>query len=146
VEVGEVSRYLIVTHKTAFSAELRRKVGELVAEDASAEFAILVPDVHSLDYTWEGESVDVANQRAQSARSSLEEGLNAKVVRATVGSSDPLRAIDDELSMYPDYYDSLVICTLPPGASRWLRLDMIHQADRKFGLPIIHVVANSPMT
>jgi hypothetical protein len=76
----------------------------------------------------------------------LEEALNAKVVRATVGSSDPLRAIDDELSTHPDYYDTLVICTLPPGASRWLRLDMVHQADRRFGLPIIHIVANSPMT
>jgi hypothetical protein len=49
--VGKVSRYLIVTHKTAFSAELRDKVGELVARDASAEFAILVPEVHSLDYS-----------------------------------------------------------------------------------------------
>lgn len=131
-----MSRYLIVTHKTAFSAELRDKVGELVARDASAEFAILVP--------WDDESVDVAGWRAESAQLLLEETLNAKVVRISVGSSDPLRAIGDELSAHPAY-DTLVICTLPPGASRWLRLDLVHQAERKFGLPIIHVVAHSPV-
>ncbi len=131
-----MSRYLIVTHKTAFSAELRDKVGELVARDASAEFAILVP--------WDDESVDVAGWRAESARLLLEETLNAKVVRTSVGSYDPLRAIGDELSAHPAY-DTLVICTLPPGASRWLRLDLVHQAERKFGLPIIHVVAHSPV-
>ena len=131
-----MSRYLIVTHKTAFSAELRDKVGELIARDASAEFAILVP--------WDDESVDDASWRAESARSLLEEKLNAKVVGISVGPSDPLRAIGDELSADPAF-DTLVICTLPPGVSRWLRLDLVHQAERKFGLPIIHVVAHSPI-
>jgi hypothetical protein len=143
VEVGQVSRYLVITHKTAFSTELRHKVGELVATDASAEFAILVPELHGLDYSWEGENVDVASQRAESARMLLEETLNAKVVRTAVGSPDPLRAIGDELRAHPGY-DRLVICTLPPGASRWLRLDLVHQAERKFHIPVIHVVAHSP--
>lgn len=129
-----MSRYLIVTHKTAFSAELRDKVGELVARDASAEFAILVP--------WDDESVDDAGWRAERAQLLLEETVNAKVVRISVGSSDPLQDIGDELNAHPDY-DTLVICTLPPGASRWLRLDLVQQAKRKFGLPIIHVVAHS---
>jgi hypothetical protein len=137
-----VSRYLIVTHKTAFSSELRQKVGELLAVDAAAEFAILVPEMHSLDYSWEGESVDVASQRAESARLLLEETLSAKVIRTAVGASDPLRAIGDELRAHPGY-DTLVICTLPPGASRWLHLDLVHQAKR-YHLPVIHVVAHSP--
>jgi hypothetical protein len=105
-----------------------------MARDASAEFAILVP--------WDEESVDDAGWRAEKAQVLLEETLNARVVRISVGSSDPLRDIGDELSAHPDY-DTLVICTLPPGASRWLRLDLVHQAARKFGLPIIHVVAHS---
>ena len=129
-----MSRYLIVTHKTAFSTELRDKVGELVASDASAEFGILVP--------WDEESVDDAGWRAERAQLLLEKTVNAKVVRISVGSSDPLQDIGYELNAYRDY-DTLVICTLPPGASRWLRLDLVHQAQRKFGLPIIHVVAHS---
>jgi hypothetical protein len=136
-----VSRYLIVTHKTAFSSELRQKVGELVGSDDAAEFAILVPEMRTLDYSWEGESVDVATQRAESARLLLEETLNAKVVHTAVGSPDPLRAIGDELRAHPGY-DTLVICTLPPGVSRWLHLDLVHHA-RKYRLPVIHVVAHS---
>jgi hypothetical protein len=134
--VGKVSRYLIVTHKTAFSPELRDKVGELVASDASAEFGILVP--------WDEESVDDAGWRAERAQVLLEETVNAKVVGISVGSYDPLEAIGDELTADPGY-DTLVICTLPPGVSRWLRLDLVHQAQRKFGLPIIHVIAHSPV-
>ena len=129
-----MSCYLVVTHKTAFSAELRDKVGELIAGDASAEFAILVP--------WDEESADDAGWRAEKAQELLEKELNAQVVRISVGSHDPLRAIEDELGASPGY-DTLVICTLPPGASRWLRMDLVHQAERKFGLPIIHVVAHS---
>jgi hypothetical protein len=26
---------------------------------------------------------------------------------------------------------TLVICTLPPGISRWLKLDLVHRAERK---------------
>jgi hypothetical protein len=140
--VNKVSRYLIVTYQTAFSAELREKVAELMAGDTTAEFAIVLPDPHSVDFTWEGETVDIANQRAQAAKSLLEDKLNAKVTRAVVGSSDPLRAIGDELGSQPAY-DTLVICTLPPGVSRWLHLDVVHHAERKFGLPTIHVVAHS---
>jgi hypothetical protein len=129
-----VSRYLIVTHKTAFSAELQDKVAELIARDASAEFAILVP--------WDDESVDDAGWRAERAQRLLEETLSAKVVGISVGSCDPLQDIGEELGAGPAY-DALVICTLPPGVSRWLRLDLVHQAERKYGLPIIHVVAHS---
>jgi hypothetical protein len=135
--VGKVSCYLIVTHKTAFSTELRDKVGELVARDASAEFGILVP--------WDEESVDDAGWRAERAQSLLKETVNAKVVRISVGSSDPLEDIGEELNMHPDY-DTLVICTLPPGVSRWLHLDLVHQAERKFGLPVIHVIVHSSVT
>jgi nucleotide-binding universal stress UspA family protein len=38
-------------------------------------------------------------------------------------------------------YDGVIICTLPLGVSRWLRLDLPHRAERKFSLPVIHVVA-----
>src|SRR2546427_8372527 len=34
--------------------------------------------------------------------------------------------------------------TLPPGISRWLKLDLVHRAGRKFGLPVIHVAAEAP--
>lgn len=138
-----MSRYLVVTHQTALSPDLQRKVSALVAEDPAAEFAVLVPEAPGLTFTWEGETVDVAMHRAESAKTLLEETARARVFRTAVGASDPLQAITDELLMHPGY-DALVICTLPPGVSRWLKLDLVHRAERKFGLRVIHVVAEAP--
>ena len=138
-----MSKYLVVTHQTALSRELQRKVGALIAEDPSAEFAVLVPDEPGLALTWEGETVNEARHRAEAAKTLLEETTRARVFRIAVGASEPLRAIADELLKHPGY-DTLVICTLPPGISRWLKLDLVHRAERKFGLPVIHVVAEAP--
>ncbi len=137
-----MSRYLVVTHQTALSPDLHRKVIALVAEDPAAEFAVLVPEAPGLPITWEGETVDAAGQRAEAAKTALEERAGARVFRTAVGAPDPLRAITDELRMQPGY-DTLVICTLPPGISRWLKLDLVHRAERKFGLRVIHVVAGA---
>ncbi len=139
-----MSRYLVVTHQTALSSELQRKVRALIAEDPAAEFAVLVPEAPGSTFTWEGETVDVARQRAEAARTLLEETAHARVLRAAVGAPEPLQAIDDELRGHPGY-DTLVICTLPPGISRWLKLDLVHRAERKFGLRVIHVVAEAPV-
>ena len=137
-----MSRYLVVTHQTALSPELKRKVSALVAEDPAAEFAVLVPEAPGVAITWEGETVDVARQRAEATKTLLEETARAQVFRTAVGVSDPLQAITGELLTHPGY-DTLVICTLPPGISRWLKLDLVHRAERKFGLRVIHVVAEA---
>ena len=138
-----MSRYLVVTHQTALSPALQRQVRALVAEDPAAEFAVLVPEAPGPPLTWEGETVDVATQRAEAARTLLEEKAQARVVRTAVGAPEPMQAIADELRAQPGY-DALVICTLPPGVSRWLKLDLVHRAERKFGLRVIHVVAEAP--
>jgi hypothetical protein len=138
-----MSRYLVVAHQTALSSALHRKVSALVAEDHAAEFAVLVPEAPGPPLTWEGETVDVARQRAEAARTLLEEKAQARVVRIAVGAPEPLQAITDELRAQPGY-DTLVICTLPPGVSRWLKLDLVHRAERRFGLRVIHVVAEAP--
>jgi predicted RNase H-like HicB family nuclease len=137
-----MSKYLVVTHQTALSADLQRKVSALVAQDPSAEFAVLVPEMPGAPSTWEGETIDVAKQRAEAAKTLLEENARARVVHTAVGDEDPLQAITDELRAHPGY-DTLVICTLPPGISRWLKLDLVHRAERKFHLPVIHVVAEA---
>jgi len=38
---------------------------------------------------------------------------------------------------------ALVICTFPPGVSRWLKLDLVHRAERKVHVPVIHVVTEA---
>ena len=137
-----MTHYLVVAHQTATSAELLQCVAELAAFDPATVFTVLVPAtpvVHLL--TWEeGETNEIARQRAEEARERFE-GSGLNVAQAKVGDASPLLAIGDELRAHPEEYDAVVLSTLPPGVSRWLRLDVHHLAERKFGLPVIHVVA-----
>lgn len=142
-----MARYLVVAHQTADSPELSERVRALAISDPAAEFVLLVPATpiaHLL--TWvEGEAREVARRRAEAAKARLEEA-GAKVVRTAVGDPSPLQAIDDELREHPAYYDAIIFCTFPSGVSRWLGLDLPHQAERRFALPIIHVVAEPATT
>ena len=137
-----MTHYLVLAHQTTTSAELLRRLSELAADDPATIFTLLVPAtpvVHLL--TWaEGETNEIARQRAEEARGRFE-GSGLNVAQAKVGDGSPLLAIGDELRAHPGEYDAVVLSTLPPGVSRWLHLDVHHQAERKFGLPVIHVVA-----
>ena len=137
-----MAKYLVVTHQTALSPDLQRRVSALVAQDPNAEFAVLVPEAPGALTTWEGETIDIAKHRAEAAKALLEGNAGARVVHTAVGHPDPLQAITDELRAHPGYA-ALVICTLPPGVSRWLKMDLVHRAERKFHLPVIHVVAEA---
>ena len=135
-----MSQYLIVTDQTARRPELQQKVSELIANDAAAEFSILMPEQDRADSLEGGETLDVEKQRLELAQEQLQQNTGARVVRTAVGSSDPLKAIEQELVAHKDY-STILICTLPRGASRWLKRDLIGNAQKKFGLPVIHVVA-----
>src|SRR5262245_56786744 len=137
-----MSEYLVVTHETALSPDLQRRVSALIAQHPRAAFAALVPQTPGAPSSWEGCHIDGAQQREEGPKALLEENAHAQVVHTAVGDQEPLQAITDELRAHPGY-DTLVICTLPPGISRWLKLDLVHRAERKFHLPVIHVVAEA---
>lgn len=137
-----MARYLVVAHQTASSLELVQRVKVLADSDPGAEFVLLVPatPVQQLLGWVQGEATEVARQRAERAKARLEEA-GAEVVRTSVVDASPLLAIDDELREHPAEYAAIIICTLPIGVSRWLRLDLPHRAERRYSLPVIHVVA-----
>ena len=63
-------------------------------------------------------------------------------VTGEVGDADPLTAI--EVGLAEREVDELVLSTLPPGMSRWLRMDLVARAQRRFDVPITHVYAEEP--
>lgn len=134
-------RYLLVTHQTATSPELGRKVQAMLEKEPGAEFTVLVPATPVQHrFTWDDlETLDDARQRADAAGAMIER-LGGVVTRTTLGGRVPLLAIADELREHPEY-DGIVICTLPQGLSAWLKMDLPHQAARRFDLPVTHVVA-----
>jgi hypothetical protein len=54
-----------------------------------------------------------------------------------LGSAQPLEAIEKMLANHQ--FDEIVVATLPKRFSRWLRADLPHQAERRFGLPVTTV-------
>ena len=137
-----MTRYLIVAHQTAGCPELAAKVAEIVAADPDAAFGIVVPTTSAQHLlTWEeGETEAIAWRAASRARASLE-GVGANVVAETIGDASALLASDDELRARPDFYEAISVSTLARGVSRWLRLDLPHRAEGKFGLAVTHVTA-----
>ena len=139
-----MARYLVLAHQTARSPELAAKLKEIAAGDADAEFVLIVPATpinHRL--TWEeGESNVVARRIAEATRDELQQA-GLRVTRADIGDPSPVSSIDDELLARPDDYKAIVISTLPPGISRWLKLDLVHRATRRYQLTVFHVVAES---
>ena len=137
-----VGRYLVVAHKTATSPELQRQIQRIISRDPSAEFTVLVPATPLQDrFTWDDqETLAAARQRLQEATALLAD-TGGRVSCAAVGGRFPLGAIEDELREHPGY-DEIVICTLPPGVSEWLQMDLPSRARRKFGLPVHHVIAH----
>ena len=137
-----MARYLVVAHQTAESPELRERVQEIARTDPAAEFTVLVPATPAGNLLiWEeGEAMDIARRQADVARSSLE-GIGIKVVNTGVGDQNPLLAIEDELRSNPGYA-AVVISTLPAGASRWLKMDLVSRAQRQLAhLDVVHVTA-----
>ena len=127
-----MARYLLVAHQTAESEELLAGARALAREDPDAEFVLLVPatPVGNLLVWEEGETMEVARRRAASAQAKLEEqGLH--VVEARSGDRDPVAAIADEMHA-GRRYAAIVISTLPAGASRWIKMDVISRVRRNY--------------
>ena len=139
---GAVPRYLIVADQTATSPELVARASTFAREHPGWTFALLLPAL--LPSHIRGGTFDaVTRRRAEQARSQPA-AAGVEVVRASIGDASPLLAIEDELAEHPGAYDELLLCTLPVGISRWLRLDVYEQARQRFDIPVHHVEAQPP--
>ncbi len=137
-------RYLGLANQTASSPELTSAVRKMVEKKADTEFVLLVPatPVEDLLDWQDGDNETIAKRTAQAAKEHLE-GMGAKVVRTEVGDPSPIKAIEDELQRHQEKYDGIVISTLPLQRSRWVALDQPRRIERRFKLPVTHVVGHS---
>jgi hypothetical protein len=129
--------YLVVANQTLGGDHLMEKAREYAAA-GPCRFHILVPATPPGDHlTWtEGEAHAIAERRLQRALERLR-GLDVEV-DGEVGDASPLQAIGDALRR--GQFDEILLSTLPPGMSRWLKLDLPHRVERSFGVPVVHLV------
>jgi hypothetical protein len=136
-------RILVVAHRTLGGEHLREEVKRRL-DEGDCSFHLLVPERHPNDHAW----TDGEVQRA--AEAVLDEGLRSfreldptgsTSFTGEVGDVNPLHAVD-LLFIRGERFDEIILSTLPPGPSRWLKQDVPHKMAREYTIPITHVVAD----
>ncbi len=131
-----MTRYLIVANKTLGGEHLLEQIRQRMAAGEST-FHLVVPATAPGDHPWtEGEARASAQRRLAEAVSRLV-ALGAEV-DGEVGDANPMLAIEDAMLQQP--FDEIILSTLPPGPSRWLKLGLPDRVKAKFPIPVTHVI------
>lgn len=129
-------RYLVVANRTLGGEHLLDAV-RLRMHDGPSEFHVVVPASHPSSAWTDGQVIAMAEKRLEEALKRFRD-LGATVT-GEVGDASPVRAIGDVLLREP--VDEVILSTLPPGPSRWLRQDVVHRVQRNYDVPVTHIVA-----
>jgi hypothetical protein len=152
--------YLIIANQTLGGAELQQEIRRRSGSEPS-EFWVLVPatpqsdlavvppagligtpDAAGVSTTALGAVPDEGTALAEKRLAQELDRLRTTGVVADgeIGDPDPIQAIQDTLRVRQ--FDEIVLVTLPQGISRWLHQDLPHRVQRKFGLPLTHIVGS----
>jgi hypothetical protein len=141
----EVRRYLLVANQTLTDDRVIDEVRER-AEQGSAQVFVLVPATHSAhhvspprgaaapDASQASDDVGLAQARWR-LRSTIDRLQEAGITaEGRIGHPDPYRAVTRLLE--DESFDEILLSTLPPGASRWLDVDLPTRLQRRCGVPV----------
>ncbi len=134
-----MKRILVVANQTLGGQKVMDWLRERVAQEPCA-IHVLVPanvDPHGFVHD-EDSDRELAQARLTEALARFGE-LGVEVT-GEVGDERPVDAIMDVLRR--GSYDEILLSTLPPGLSRWLRLDVVHRVERVVNVPVTHLVAD----
>lgn len=126
MESSHPTRVLVVANRTAATPRLLKEVDRR-ARAGPCAFALLVPDAtnrKAADWT-----LEIALPLLERAARGKVEGL--------VGGPDPFDAV--ERAIREGDFDEIIVSTLPPKRSKWLRRDLIHRIEG-IGLPVTPVI------
>lgn len=132
-------RVLIVANRTATHPGLLAAIRDRAAEHEAASFRLVVPATpHGLHRLVDPEvaGLDEARERLDLALPLLRAAAAGCPVDGAVGDANPLSAVADAL--HGDRFDEVIVSTLPPRLSRWLRVDLLSKV-RALGVPTVHV-------
>jgi hypothetical protein len=130
-------RVLVVAHKTAATQPLLDAVRKR-AQRGPSRFTLLVPRAtHGLHKVVDPEDQDAGETQGviDHAVPLLSEASGTPV-EALIGDADPGAAIQDAINLHG--FDEVIISTLSPRVSRWLKLDLPSKVSG-MGLPVTTV-------
>jgi hypothetical protein len=129
---------LIVANQTAAGSHLMHEIRRRM-EQGPCRFTLVVPATPPPGKAlWtEGEANAHANRRLEVALTKL--GETGAHIDGAIGDASPAEAVAEQLVVRD--YDEIIVSTLPPGISRWLKQDLPHRIERRFEIPVTHVIA-----
>lgn len=134
-------RFLVVANQTLVSKQLEEQLLQCLAA-GPCHFHVVVPATHGRDHlVWtEGSDRAIAKRRLDAALDRLR-AMGADV-DGEVGDARPMDAINDVVAR-GEHFDEIVISTLHPTLSRWVRQDLPRRAARTFNVPVTHVLGGA---
>jgi hypothetical protein len=126
VESSHPARILVVANRTASTPLLLEEVARR-AQAGPCAFALLIPDASNRK---------AADWTMEAAIPLLEHVARGKV-EGLIGGPDPLAAV--ERAIHDGDFDEIIVSTLPPKRSWWLRRDLVRRIEA-LGLPVTSVV------
>lgn len=134
---------LVVANLTLGGEELLTVVKNRINE-GNCSLYILVPAGHMPSDWATIHDDDRASARARLATALERFGDLGVSVDGEIGDERVIDAIGDV--MRQRNVDEIVLSTLPPGASRWLGMDVVSRVRRSVDVPVTHVVAGAEGT
>jgi hypothetical protein len=128
-----VRRYLVIANQTLSGGHLRVLLRDLAEPGAS--FFLLVPATPPTDHPWTDEEAWANAKRRLTEAVDNFGAAGIHIDRGEVGDAHPVMAVQDLLNRGEEF-DEIVLSTLPPGPSKWLKLDLPHRLEVSFGLPV----------
>lgn len=140
---------LVVANRTAIGTHLTQRVYELKQADPELSVSVVVP---ATPRSHRGVKVDAAGrpiedpyglERAHEQLSKAVETLGRLGVVASgwVGPADPMGCVRHALAERT--FDRIIVSTLPAGTSRWIAMDLPHRIERRYKIPVDHVVGRA---
>ena len=130
---------LIVANQTAAGSHLVHEIRRRM-EQGPCRFTLVVPATPPPGKAlWtEGEANAQALRRMEVALAKLRE--TGAEIEGAIGDASPAEAVAEQLLARA--YDEIIVSTLPPKISRWLKQDLPHRIERRFEIPVTHVIAD----
>jgi len=136
----DTNHILVVANETVAGRGLHEEVRR-ATRDQPSRVLVISPALNSPLRHFVSDE-DAARRAAQERLSRSLDALQAAGIeaRGEVGDADPLQAIEDALRTFGA--DEIIISTHPEGRSNWLEKGVVSGAERRFDVPVTHVVVD----
>ena len=138
-ETDRTHRILVIANETVGASELSALLRKRAA-GLDEDVLVVCPALNSKLRTWTSDE-DGAREAAQGRLDATIASLKLADVNVNglVGDGDPLQALEDALRTFPA--NEIVISTHPPGRSHWLERGVVAEAEKRYDVPVTHIVA-----